>query len=142
MIVVAMALGASSPADLSSALMCPERIKTRQELVSTPPDGWQSFRSERGSRIGNFGQIAGFTWNRSDPPSTLAPDHYWISPKDKRVTSAIWKFNPKHRYWAVCGYAGTEIVLMRQLPAGLTECTIKTSGPQALASASCKTSAK
>jgi hypothetical protein len=138
MILPFVLLALSASAQLNAALSCPEWIHTKQSLELRPA-GWEEISSAGPN--GNFGELSGFSWGK-DVLKELRPDSYWTSPKDKRITSATWRFDPGKQYWAVCSYYDTTIRLTQVLPKGLTECTIKTSGPQMHVSTSCKWSSK
>jgi hypothetical protein len=117
----------------SDVLTCPERIRTQQQIVSTH-EGWEPIKRHVGP--GNFGQIIGFADGKQ--PSSMKPIK---TTKNGGTLTSTWKFSePQRDIYVICAYDGTDIKLVRPLPASFRSCTIKNSNSDGSTKAWCSKS--
>ncbi|SUS05880.1 conserved hypothetical protein [uncultured Defluviicoccus sp.] len=114
-------------------LGCPERIETRQELVSTA-DGWHvSTSTPNKLETGNpgtskhWGHVSGFSRGLPEEMVILAPYSSEESSRSKGISVNAWRVNTsaEGQVSYICTYASTAIQLSKSLPAGLTWCYIE-----------------
>ena len=114
LIALAVAALTLSAADV---VHCPPTIAVKQQLTSPVP-GW-SVTSD-----GMPHQLAGLTFfdGKPEDKASLAPDKN-VAIKGKSVAS--WTFDGSGRaIWVACQYAGTNVVLTRELPRSMRSCSI------------------
>lgn len=114
LIALAVAALTLSAADV---VHCPPTIAVKQQLTSPVP-GW-SVTSD-----GMPHQLAGLTFfdGKPEDKASLAPDKN-VAVKGKSV--ALWTFDGSGRpIWVACQYAGTNVVLTRELPRSTRSCSI------------------
>jgi hypothetical protein len=112
--VLALAASTLTAAD---SVNCPPTIAVKQQLTAPVP-GW-SVTSD-----GMPHQLAGLTFfdGKPEDKASLAPDKQVVI-KGKSVAS--WMFVVSGRpIWAACQYAGTNVVLTRELPRSTRTCSI------------------
>jgi hypothetical protein len=113
-IALAIAVSTLSGAD---AVHCPPTIAVKQQLAAPVP-GW-SVTSD-----GMPHQLAGLTFfdGKPEDKASLAPDNNVVV-KGKSVAS--WIFGVSDRpTWVACQYAGTNVVLTRELPKSTRTCSV------------------
>jgi hypothetical protein len=101
----------------ADVVQCPPTIAVKQQLVAAVL-GW-SVTSD-----GMPHQLAGLTFfdGKPEDKASLAPDKN-VAGKGKSVAS--WTFDASGRpIWLACQYAGTNVVLTRELPRGTRTCSI------------------
>jgi hypothetical protein len=105
-------------AALSQEKYCPESISVDQKIEKAP-EGWTVGRDEFPSTL------AGITFN-SGPPAEKASLKYDRWTKRNGLAYGVWHFQPNspHRIWLGCRYSFTRVVLVKQLPAETSECTV------------------
>jgi hypothetical protein len=120
-ISAALILGAlfftfSEPA--SAQAYCPESISVEQSIAKIP-QGWTVGQDEAASTL------AGVTFY-SGPPEEKASLVYDQWTKQNGLAYGVWHFQPKssHGIWLRCRYSSTRMVLVKQLPAETSECTV------------------
>jgi hypothetical protein len=114
--LLALAIAASTLA-AADAVHCPSTIEVKQQLAAPAP-GW-SVTSDRMPH-----QLAGVTFfdGKPEEKASLAPDKQVVI-KGKSVAS--WAFDGSARpIWVACQYAGTNVVLTRELPRSTRTCSI------------------
>jgi hypothetical protein len=96
---------------------CPEFISVAQTSENVP-EGWMARQDESASTL------AGITFY-SGPPEEKASLVYDQWTRRNGLAFGVWHF-PKssHRIWLSCRYSFTRVVLVKQLPAETSECTI------------------
>lgn len=102
---------------LSQETYCPDAISVTQTSESVP-EGWTARQDESASIL------AGITFY-SGPPEEKASLVYDQWTKRNGLAYGVWHF-PKsfHRIWLSCRYSFTRVVLVKQLPANTSECTV------------------
>ena len=105
-------------ASLTTGAVCPSRIQTKQEATTTNV-GWEAVQSMHEHRL--YGLIFFF-----DHPRTLRelpPD----SVKKSEAGDRFFYVLPKgaRQLWVECDYWGTSVVLLKQLPIGVTRCAVQ-----------------
>jgi hypothetical protein len=108
---------AASPLSAADAVHCPPTIEVKQQLAAPVP-GW-SVTSD-----GMRHELAGLTFFDGNPEdkASLAPDKN-ATLKGKSVAS--WTFDAGGRpIWVACQYAGTSVVLTRELPKTTRACSV------------------
>jgi hypothetical protein len=101
----------------ADAVHCPPTIQVKQQLAVQVP-GWSV------TTDGMPLQLAGLTFfdGKPDEKASLAPDKQ-AAVKGKSVAS--WTFDASSRpIWVACQYAGTNVVLTRELPKGTRTCSV------------------
>jgi hypothetical protein len=108
----------AAPAPRASAFRCPDSIQVAEQ--ATAPDG---FAAEAGNSEHRFLQVAFFEGEHSDRSGSLAPEN---EAKRGRLTIQTFSFaTPRTRpVYAVCRYRETAAVLVADLPATVTRCTL------------------
>ena len=116
-----LALASSSAPAVSAELTCPERITTDQTLTSTH-EGWEPVKQEAGQ--GNGGRLIGFS--RGKQASINKPAKTIRHSSGRYIESMTWTFGVGETdIYAVCEYRATSIHLLRSLPGGVRECTVR-----------------
>lgn len=108
---------AASMLSAADTVQCPATIAVQQQLTAPVP-GWSA------SSDGMPHQFAGLTFfdGKPEDKASLAPDKQTAL---KVRTVASWMFPADgHPIWVTCQYAGTNIVLTRELPRGTRTCSI------------------
>jgi hypothetical protein len=97
---------------------CPDSITVQQQL-KTSVEGWKSTLDDTPSRLA---QITFYDGN-PDEKASLIPDR---TSKSGGKETSIWNFNFKTAggIWLACGYSGTSVVLIRQLPPKTASCSV------------------
>lgn len=97
----------------------PPAVAVREEIRATP-EGWQAAEDNR-QRI-----LASATFF-DGRPQDMASLVYDREVKRKEKVTRIWRFDAgwKNGVWLQLGYAGTAVVLARQLPHGTTACRVE-----------------
>jgi hypothetical protein len=98
-------------------LLCPPVIPVNQRLAAPVP-GW-TVSSDRMPH-----QLAGLTFfdGKPEDKASLVPDK---QTKINGKTVASWTFGVNREpIWVACGYAGTDVVLTRELPKGTRACLV------------------
>jgi hypothetical protein len=97
---------------------CPTFISVDQTIEKVP-EGWTARQDESASAL------AGITFY-SGPPEEKASLVYDRWTKHNGFAYGVWHFQPKssHRIWLSCSYSFTRVVLVKQLPAETSECTV------------------
>ena len=111
---------AASPAS-AELIQCPAKIDVNQRLAAQIP-GWSVVPSVAPDEMPH--QLAGMTFFDGNPQdrASLVPDK---QSKLKAGTVASWTFGVSDRaIWIACSYAWTSVVLSRQLPKTIRECSI------------------
>jgi hypothetical protein len=95
-------------------ISCPISIKV-DEKITDIPSSWEPVINPQGHHLDNVALYYG----HPKEMASLVPDQ---ETKDK----AIWRFPNKEseKYWLACNYSGTEIMLVKQLPHGLSQCEV------------------
>jgi len=135
MSILTLLLAAAPLTTMSSAdvLSCPERIQTRQVILSRH-EGWEPIHRNVG--LGNFGQIVGFADGKQ--PSAMKPAKTTKSERNGGTVATTWSFSrASSDIHVICAYDGTDIELVRPLPSGLTSCTIERNGRTGRTKATC-----
>jgi hypothetical protein len=108
---------AVSTLSAEDAVHCPPTIAVKQQLAAPVP-GWSA------TSDGMPHPLAGLTFfdGKPEEKASLAPDKQ-VAVKGKSVVS--WTFDAGGRpVWVACQYAGTNIVLTRELPKSTRTCSI------------------
>ena len=101
-----------------AAPQCPSEIETQQQLTGAVP-GWHDLRAKTPHRLN---QITFFD-GHPDEQASLVPD---TTKSVKGPEISTWQFASKagRRLWIACGYAGTTISLIQELPEALRTCSV------------------
>jgi hypothetical protein len=96
---------------------CPESISVA-ETAENIPEGWAAGLDESASTLAGIAFYSG-------PPEEKASLVYNRWTRRNGLAYGVWRF-PKssHRIWLSCRYSFTRIVLVKQLPAETSECTV------------------
>lgn len=96
---------------------CPESISVAQTIENVS-EGWTARQDESASIL------AGVTFY-SGPPEEKSSLVYDQWTRRNGLAYGVWHF-PKssHRIWLSCRYSFTRVVLVKQLPAETSECTV------------------
>ncbi|KTD17406.1 STY0301 family protein [Legionella jordanis] len=105
----------SFPAACAAGLPCPKEIDTRQILLHNIP-GWQSYSAASNQK--NYLNRLTFYSGHPKEQASLAPDNE--SSKSKILQ---WSFNDEE-IWIACGYAETNIELIRKLEKPAHQCKV------------------
>jgi len=101
----------------SQETYCPALISVAQTSESVP-QGWTARQDESASTL------AGVTFY-SGPPEEKASLVYDEWTRRNGLAYGVWHFpRSSHRIWLSCRYSFTRVVLVRQLPADTSECTV------------------
>ena len=97
--------------------LCPATISVEQR-VNNPPEGWEAAQSDAKMQLSMVTFFDG-------PPAERASLKYDRELKEKHEWAALWTLAPSARgYWLRCAYENTTGVLLRQLPAEVTNCKV------------------
>lgn len=104
--------------EASAAPSCPPEIDVRESLAAEVP-GWSAVTAETPRRLNRIAFHDGHPSERV----TLVPD---ATTKAKGRETATWRFGKDsgRGIWMECGYAGTSISLVRELPPGTKTCSV------------------
>jgi hypothetical protein len=104
---------------LATDLTCPPEIKTTTAQLAVPVEGWSAYAEPAPN------QLKGITFYEGTPSegASLAPDS---EKRGKSTSTMVWKLAAlgPGSFWLRCRYANTTMTLGRQLPAGVTVCTV------------------
>jgi hypothetical protein len=116
LIIFAMAV---EPSSGIFVIECPARIQTNQSIAVAVP-GWEALEfTTRGAEFEiekvshRYFGVSFYYAHPSEHMELRADDN------DKPLT---WSFGDSSQIWASCGYSGTTVRLVTQLPPGLTKC--------------------
>ena len=97
---------------------CPESISVEQTVIKIP-EGWTVRRDEGASTLEGIAFYSG-------PPDEKAMLVYDQWTKRNGLAYGVWHFQSKssHPTWLSCRYSFTRVVLAKQLPVEISECTV------------------
>jgi hypothetical protein len=106
------------PACYAIEFRCPASIEVSEQLQSEQP-GWESLvdQTRGGYRLDNVGFYNGHPKEKG----AVVPDK---TTRSKSIAKTVWRFPGKKSAtsWLACSYANTSVMLVRQLPDGLSYC--------------------
>jgi hypothetical protein len=114
-VVIACVLPGAAAAS-STAVRCPDSVSVEQRATAVE-NGWESGADAVPHRLARVTFFAG-------PPAQRASLVPSDKPGGKQRTMATWDLPAGESYWLSCGYARTNVVLSRRLPAEIRSCTV------------------
>lgn len=117
-IVAVLCSALTVPACYAIEFRCPASIEVSEQFQGEQSE-WEAFidRSRGGYRLDNVGIYSGHPKERG----ALVPDK---TARSKGIGKTVWRFPGKKSAtsWLACSYSNTNIMLVRQLPDGLSYC--------------------
>lgn len=99
---------------------CPAEIRVDQKIAA-PVEGWSASREDIPH---HFAAVTFFDGNPSEGASLVYDRRRSLGTK----WTATWNFSQDRTYWLRCSYAGTNVVLEKQLAKTLRSCTVTYNG--------------
>ena len=97
---------------------CPESVSVTQSVEKTP-DGWTATQDKLPTALATVTFFSG-------PPEQEASLVYDRWSNRNGLAFAVWHFPAKATppIWISCRYSYTQVILSKQLPAGVSQCTV------------------
>lgn len=103
----------------ATELHCPVRIQVLQTAEPTTEEGWLLSGSRKSHPLATVSFFAG----SPEQKAKLVPSR---EGKKGKAATATWVFEPSEQhYWVACEYGGTSATAARELPSGVTACTVE-----------------
>ncbi len=102
------------PLRAAAADLCPSKIETKQQL-DQELKGWESWSRNVKHRLKTVLLFYGH-------PSKQMALKYDEIVEQEAETVYVWHLDAEAEYWVQCEYSGTDVVLARRAPRGVTRC--------------------
>ena len=110
-----MSSGSAVPQLPQSMIACPEQLDTDQVVRHLPV----GFSAAPGESLVSRLALVSFTEGDATPGADVPPEQH----QEHGQIVRVWQFSGSGTVWLHCSYAATRLVLTRELPKTLSQCT-------------------